>query len=137
MLRCVCVARDVTFSFTLPLLDTFLTSPSYFVCLLTHVQYISSIYTTYCNLDHSLAFPQSIPFYFNLFQTCPQTCIQPLLLSLLYSLLSSIVASNSGACTTDGSSPLSPLREQKVYPLPLRFCVMEHREIETDGRRTY
>lgn len=43
MLRCVCVARDVTFSFTLPLLDTFLTSPSYFVCLLTHV-YLFHIY---------------------------------------------------------------------------------------------
>lgn len=46
----------------------------------------------------------------------------------------SIPASISGAHTADGSGPLSPLREQKVCPLPLRLCVMEHREIETEER---
>lgn len=37
-------------------------------------------------------------------------------------------------CTADGGGPLSPLREQKVCPLPLRLCVMEHRKIETEER---
>lgn len=46
----------------------------------------------------------------------------------------SFSASISGVHTADGGSPLSPLREQKVCPLPLRLCVMEHREIETEER---
>lgn len=33
--------------------------------------------------------------------------------------------------TADGDGPLSPLRDQKVCPLPLRLCVMEHSKKET------
>lgn len=93
-------------------------------------------------LSFTLSFPVSpfIPplfFFFGLF------CISHLLSgfhSMLFRCLSppslppytSISASISGAHTADGGGPLSPLREQKVCPLPLRLCVMEHREIETE-----
>ena len=37
-------------------------------------------------------------------------------------------------CTADGGGPLSPLREQKVCPLPLKLCVMEHTDLRESER---
>lgn len=42
---------------------------------------------------------------------------------------------NSGVHIADGNSPLSPLRKQKVCPLPLGLCVMEHKKNETESEQ--
>lgn len=90
-------------------LSAFLFLPVIYFFSIDHRHFLSSL--------HSLLF-KSFPF-------------SPLPSPLPYT---SISASISGACTADGGGPLSPLREQKVCPLPLRLCVMEHREIETEER---
>lgn len=121
-------------------------SPSFYfsLCIFSH-SHISLPPTNpsylYC---HSLS-----PFLFPIQPHYLHSCINHCLLnsgfhSLLFKCLlslppsltpyTSISGSISGAHIADGGGPLSPLREQKVCPLPLRLCVMEHREIETEEK---
>lgn len=127
-----------------------LPTPSFSLCVfsLIHVS-LPSINQSYNLYSVTLSFPvpRSSPlftfcichchplsgFYSSFVQMSTLCHIQPIL-PLLSSPYTSISASISGARTADGGGPLSPLREQKVCPLPLRLCVMEHREIETEER---